>query len=82
MTLLSFQVFVSEKEGSVLSSAVFICVGLESLRVLRMGRLCCHISATVLKQGRWGRRGANQGTLRLPWLSPFLLEAGELPSAK
>lgn len=54
MTLLSFHVLIGEEEGSVLSSAVFICVGLESLAVLRMVWLCCHISAALMEQ-RCGR---------------------------
>lgn len=65
MTLLSFQVFVSEKEGSVVPSAVFICVGLENLRVLWMGQLCRRISAAVLQQRRWGR-ALGSGRILLP----------------
>ena len=74
MTLLSFHVFVLEKEGSVLSSAVFICVGMESLGVLWMDHLCCHISAAVIKQRRWGR-ALGSGCIWLP-RSPVKLLGG------
>lgn len=65
MTLLTSRVFVLEKEGSALPSVVVICVRPESLGVLRMGGLCRHISAAVIRERRWGR-AAGSGQIRLP----------------